>query len=252
MTATSGTSTRERTAIQSITVTVTDVGGEAPSAPSAPTISAVTATGFTVTWTEPANTGPAITGYTVQYRETGGSWADAGHSGTGRTLTLTGLTAGTAYEVRVQATNAEGTSAWSAAATATTTAAPNEAPTFSSPAAFSVAENTTAAGTVTATDADADDSVTGYTITGGADQAKFSIDTNTGALTFNTAPNFEAPADADTDNAYVVEVTATSGTSTRELTATQSITVTVTDVGGEAPSARPPRRSRQSQRPGSR
>ena len=103
---------------------------------------------------------------------------DAGHSGTGRTLTLTGLTAGTAYEVRVQATNAEGTSAWSAAATATTTAAPNEAPTFSSPDAFSVAENTTAAGTVTATDADADDSVTGYTITGGADRAKFSI-TNT-------------------------------------------------------------------------
>ena len=150
---------------------------------------------------------------------------------------MTGLTAGTAYEVRVQATNAEGTSAWSAAATATTTAAPNEAPTFSTPAAFSVAENTTAAGTVTATDADADDSVTGYTITGGADQAKFSIDTNTGALTFNTAPNFEAPADADTDNAYIVEVTATSGTSSRELTATQAITVTVTDVGGEAPSA---------------
>ena len=64
---------------------------------------------------------------------------------------------------------------------------------------------------MTATDADADDSVTGYTITGGADHAKFSIDTNTGALTFNTLPNFEAPADLNTDNDYLLEVTATSG-----------------------------------------
>ena len=105
----------------------------------------------------------------------------------------------------------------------------NTAPTFSSPDTFSVVENTTAAGTVTATDADADDSVTGYAVTGGADQALFSIDSGAGALTFKSAPNFEAPADANTDNAYAVEVTATSGTGTRQLTVTQAITVTVTD-----------------------
>ena len=119
----------------------------------------------------------------------------------------------------------------------TTTAAPNVAPTFGSASTFNVAENATAVGTVAATDADAGDSITGYAITGGADRALFSVVAGTGALTFKSAPNFEAPADADTDNDYVVEVTATSGTSARVLTAVQAITVTVTDVDGEAPSA---------------
>ena len=243
--ATSGTIPRVLTATQTITVTVTNVGGEAPSAPSAPTISAVTASGFTVSWTAPANPGPAITAYAVQYRVSGGTWTDAGHSGTGLSVAVTGLTANTSYEVQVKATNDEGTSAWSAAATATTTAAANAAPTFSSGASFSVAENTTTVGTVTATDADASDSITSYAISGGADQGKFSIDTNTGALIFASAPNYEAPADAVSttpanaagNNEYIVEVRATSGTIPRVLTATQTITVTVTDVGGEAPSA---------------
>ena len=241
VTATGGTSPRALTATQTITVTVTDVGGEAPSAPSAPTISSVTASGFTVSWTAPANTGPAITAYAVQYRVSGGTWADAGHSGTGLSVAVTGLTANTGYEVQVKATNAEGTSAWSATATATTTttAATNAAPTFTSAATFSVAEKTTTVGTVRATDADAGDNITGYAISGGADQALFSIDGSSGALTFQSAPSFETPADANTDNVYEVEVTATSGTSPRTLTAVQAITVTVTDVDGEAPTATP-------------
>ena len=45
------------------------------------------------------------------------------------------------------------------------------------------------------------------------------------------------PANAAGNNEYIVEVRATSGTSPRVLTATQTITVTVTNVGGEAPSA---------------
>ena len=237
VTATSGTSPRTLTAVQAITVTVTDVDGEAPTAPATPTISAETADGFTVTWTAPENAGPAITGYAVQYREgTSGSWTNAGHSGTGLTVTLSGLKASTSYQVQVQATNAEGTSGWSASATATTTAAPNVAPTFGSAATFSVAENETSVGTVTATDADALDSITGYAISGGADQGKFSIDAGTGALTFQSAPNYEDPTDTGTDNTYAVAVTATGGTSTRALTATQTITVTVTDVA-EPPSA---------------
>ena len=237
VTATSGAGDRELTAAQTITVTVTDVDGEAPAAPSAPTITGVTATGFTVGWIAPENTGPPITGYAVQYREgTSGTWADAGHSGTGLSVAVTGLTVDTGYEVQVQATNAEGTGAWSASSTVTTTTVPNAAPTFTSAATFSVAENAPTVGTVAATDADASDSVDGYGITGGADRAKFSIHAVTGALTFDTAPNYEDPSDADNDNDYVVEVTATSGTSPRELTATQAITVTVTDVA-EAPSA---------------
>ena len=121
---------------------------------------------------------------------------------------------------------------------------PNAAPTFSSAATFSVAENAPAVGTVAAADADASDSITGYALAGGADQAQFSIDTNTGALTFKSAPNFEAPTDAaSTDpandagnNEYIVVVRATGGAGDREMTADQTITVTVTDEV-EAPAA---------------
>ena len=113
--------------------------------------------------------------------------------------------------------------------------AANAAPSFSSSAARHVAENTTAVVTVTATDSDADDSVTGYEITGGADQGLFSIGATSGVLTFDAAPNYEDPKDSDNDNDYVVVVQATSGTGTREKTATQTITVTVTDMSGEAP-----------------
>ena len=234
--ATSGASGRARTATQTLTVTVTDV--EVPSAPPAPAVSGETADSVTVSWTAPANPGSAITGYDVQYRVSGAaSWTDAGHSGTGLTLTLTGLTAGTDYEVQVRASNAEGPGAWSASATATTTTtAVNVAPTFTSGAMFTVAENETAVGTVVATDSDAGDTLTGYALTGGADQAKFTI-TSAGALTFDTAPDYESPTDADTDNAYVVVVEATSGEGERVMTATQPLTVTVTDVG--VPSAPP-------------
>jgi VCBS repeat-containing protein len=100
----------------------------------------------------------------------------------------------------------------------------NDAPTFTSPAAFSVPEDTTAAGTVVATDVEA--SPIAYSISGGADAALFSINAATGALSFNAAPNFEAPADAGANNVYDVVVTASDGTNTP----TQAITVTVTNV----------------------
>ncbi len=111
----------------------------------------------------------------------------------------------------------------------------NAAPSFSSSATFNAAENQTAAGTVLATDSDSEDDVTGYAITGGADQNLFSIGATSGALTFDAAPNFEDAKDTDTGNDYVVEVQATSGAGERVKTATQTITVTVTDVSGEAP-----------------
>ncbi len=111
----------------------------------------------------------------------------------------------------------------------------NAAPSFSSSATFDADENQTVAGTVLATDSDSGDDITGYAITGGADQDFFSIGATSGALTFDAAPNFEDPKDHDTNNIYVVTVTATSGMGTRVKTATQTITVTVTDVSGEAP-----------------
>ena len=107
----------------------------------------------------------------------------------------------------------------------------NTAPRFRTGTAFSVAENTTAVATVLATDRDSQDSVTGYNITGGADRDEFTIVSDTGDLSFTTAPNFEEPTDADTNNEYVLMVTATSGADERQRTATQTIAVTVTGEG---------------------
>ncbi len=242
VTATSGAGEREKTATQTITVTVTDVAGEAPGKPAAPTVAPASVSRLTVNWSAPANAGPAITDYDVQYRAgNSGDWSDGNHNGTATTATLTGLSENTSYQVQVRATNAEGTGAWSDSGTGTTDA--NAAPAFTSDAAFDAAENQTAAGEVVAADSDAGDDITGYAITGGADRAFFSIGATSGALTFDAAPNYEDaqdivsvdPANAAGNNQYVVVVTATSGAGEREKTTTQTITVTVTDVAGEAP-----------------
>ena len=234
--ATSGTGARAKTADQTITVTVTDVAGEAPGVPAAPAVTSASVTSVTAAWTEPANAGPPITDYDYRYRVTSpqGSWTEVTNTTiTALSATITGLAEGTEYDVQVRATNDEGTSGWSLSGSGSTDA--NAAPSFTSAATFDAAENQTAVGTVVASDSDADDTVTGYTIQGGADRSKFSIVEATGVLTFASAPNFEAPADADADNAYVVAVRAASGTGARARTADQTITVTVTDVDSEVP-----------------
>jgi hypothetical protein len=99
-------------------------------------------------------------------------------------------------------------------------------------AAVNVAENATSVTTVVATDADLPAQTLTYSISGGADAAKFSINSSTGALTFATAPDFEAPTDSDTDNVYDVTVQASDGLGGTD---TQSIAVTVTAVNDNAP-----------------
>ncbi|MEL7084770.1 MAG: DUF4347 domain-containing protein, partial [Cyanobacteria bacterium J06597_1] len=104
----------------------------------------------------------------------------------------------------------------------------NDPPTITSAAAVSVAENQTDAIDVESTDDnDSEGSGLTYSITGGADASAFSIDADTGVVTFNEAPDFEAPADADGDNDFEIQVTVTD--SGGESTA-QDITVSVTDV----------------------
>ena len=109
----------------------------------------------------------------------------------------------------------------------------NNAPEFptTEDGARSVAENT-ATGTdigapVAATDDDAGDTLT-YTL-GGADAAWFDIEDTTGQLMTKAALDYEAPADADTDNAYEVTVTASDSNTADD--ATMSVTITVTDMG---------------------
>ncbi|MGF1522850.1 MAG: beta strand repeat-containing protein [Leptolyngbyaceae cyanobacterium] len=48
-----------------------------------------------------------------------------------------------------------------------------------------------------------------YSLTGGTDQAFFSLDAVSGALSLDLIPDFENPTDADQDNTYEVEVTVT-------------------------------------------
>ena len=67
---TSGAGARELTAEQTFTIRVSDER-EPPEVPEAPAISGETADSLEVSWSEPDNTGPPITGYDVQYREEG-------------------------------------------------------------------------------------------------------------------------------------------------------------------------------------
>ena len=98
-------------------------------------------------------------------------------------------------------------------------------PVFTSGDSISVAENILDTGyTAMATDADGD-TVT-FSLTGGEDQSAFSIDSDSGVLSFNTATDFENPTDSDTNNTYVVEITATDGTNF----VVQNLTVTVIDI----------------------
>ena len=96
-----------------------DAAAQVPDAPSAPSLTSGT-TWLEASWTAPADNGSAITGYDVEYRTTGGNWTDASHTGTSTVKRIEGLTADTAYEVRVRASNAEGDGDWSASASGRT------------------------------------------------------------------------------------------------------------------------------------
>ncbi|MDZ7872597.1 MAG: peroxidase family protein [Rhizobium sp.] len=92
-------------------------------------------------------------------------------------------------------------------------------------AAVSRPENLTVVTTVTATELDAGQVLT-YSISGGADAGLFSIDENTGVLSFISAPNFEAPTDAGGNNVYDVVVQVSDGIAVD----TQALAVTVTNA----------------------
>jgi len=105
----------------------------------------------------------------------------------------------------------------------------NTAPTITSVANVALQENVTNVMTVTANDVDADTLTFG--INSGADQTRFSINTSSGALSFNTAPDYEVPTDSDTNNSYLVQVFVSDGQSTTN----QLITVNVDNQNDNAP-----------------
>jgi len=95
--------------------------------------------------------------------------------------------------------------------------------------AITVNENGTAVTTLSA------DTGVSWSLVGGQDQAKFSIDPTTGALTFTSAPSYENPTDGATSgsNTYIVEVQATKTVGGYQ--ASQVVTVTVANLDEVAP-----------------
>ena len=80
----------------SLIITVTDVDTEAPGKPAKPSVSPNPGDGhqaLKVTWTAPANTGPAITGYVVQHRidGSGDDWTQAMLAATSAETTISSL-----------------------------------------------------------------------------------------------------------------------------------------------------------------
>ena len=154
--------------------------------------------------------GSEITGYTVQWKLASGSWGVASNVSeaevTATSHTVTGLTAGNTYTVRVLARNAVDAGAPSTEVTVSGTDL-NVGPVVSGRAMPRFFEtNPRTVETYTATDPEND------TITwmlSGPDGSFFSI-TN-GVLNFDSAGDYENPRDVDRNNAYEVTIHASDG-----------------------------------------
>ena len=100
---------------------------------------------------------------------------------------------------------------------------PNRAPVIDDPGALTLLEGAASVTKISASDPD-NNSLT-FSISSGDDEALFTI-SSSGALSFSSVPDFEAPADLGADNVYDLIVQVSDGT----LTDTQSINITVTDA----------------------
>ncbi|MFN3348224.1 cadherin domain-containing protein [Pseudorhodoplanes sp.] len=210
---------------QTITVTVTDENDTAPAFTSPPTFTIAentTAVG-TVVATDLDTVGGPIT-----YSVSGG--ADAALFTINPTTGALSFIAAPDFETdplayEVEITASDGVNSSVQTVTVNITDVNDNAPVITSPATFTVAENTTAVGVVTSSDIDTV-GTPNYAITGGADAALFTINSETGALSFVNAPDFETgPLQ------YEVEVTVSDGAQS----SAQTITVDLTDVNDNAP-----------------
>jgi len=121
----------------------------------------------------------------------------------------------------------------SSAAPSPVTPPANNAPVFASDYEFTFDENgADPIGTVEATDSDGD-AIT-YSVSGGSDADSILI-TESGELSFDAPPDFEAPVDSDENNLYEIVVTASDG----QDSASSIVKVTVVDVDEAPPNQSP-------------
>ena len=123
------------------------------------------------------------------------------------------------YQVSVDGTTAE-------ASVFVEVASVNDAPTFEDfISSISIEENTLNVLSVSVLDQEND--TIGFSLSG-ADEDKLSISTS-GAISFNSNPDFESPSDTNTDNQYEIIVEASDGTDS----ISEQLTITILDVENE-------------------
>lgn len=108
----------------SATTTLT-TGNELPNSPAAPSLAQGSGTDLIVSWTAPAVDGAhsAATAFNLQFSPSGANqWTTVSNATS--PYDLSGLSAGTAIDVQVQAANAAGVSAWSATSMLITSSGP--------------------------------------------------------------------------------------------------------------------------------
>ena len=223
-------------AAKSVSITVLD-RPEPPSAPGAPTVTGVpgSTNSVRVMWDEPANPGPAITHYSVQYAVSGSRDAfkrvPVPTGSADRSVIITGLTAGTRYDVQVRAESDEGHSDWSRSGTGSPNPdVANRPPAFSGGAlTLSVAENTPPGADVGSLVAalDPDGDTLTYALEG-VDADSFDIIATNGAGQIQT----KAALNYEEKSRYSVAVRVRDG---RGGTDAVNVTINVTDVDNEAP-----------------
>jgi hypothetical protein len=201
----------------------TNIAPEAPTALSASVAGNASAATVTLSWT--INGSTATGGVVKRKLALDGAWSTLGTPSTG-SYSDTDITLNNSYWYRVFATNANGTSVGSNVVKVNWY---NTPPTINVASVISVDENQSTAYNFTdlyVSDAD------GHSLTltlgsqsPGNDASDFTL-ANNGELSFNATPNYESPADYDTNNIYDLTLTATDGIET----VSQHFSVVVLDV----------------------
>jgi len=227
------------TDVQSISVTVTDVNDTAPVVTASQSFNvsedAANTTSVGTVLATDADTIGSLQNWTITAGNGDGVFAINAGTGEITVTDNTNLDRETTASYVLTLTVGDGINALATETVTINVTDVNEDPVITSSVTASVTENQTGVLTVTSTDEDLPADTVTYSITGGADQAKFSINSASGVLSFSTAPDFENPTDVGTDNVYDVQVTANDGAGGTDV---QLISVTVTDVN-DAPTITP-------------
>ncbi len=243
ITATSGTGDAQGSISEDLSITVTDAED---SPQGVPTIAGDAKEDSTLTASVAAVTdedGIDSTSWLYQWqRSAQDDWSDISDAMADK-YTLTSADAGQTVRVSASYIDGHDSNRTGIESQPTDTIIANSLPAFTGQTSISVAENSTGVIAIAAGDADTEDDIKGFSIAGD-DSDDFSI-TGTGQLSFLQTPDFERPADDDSNNSYSLKITVTSGDDPRNREHTAGFTITVTNE--TEPPGKPARPSADSQ-----